>query len=163
MDSEYRLEIDDSVAHTGIRSLKIIGVNATDASWHTRVLCDSIPIENGKVFTIAFWAKVDAEEGQSREVDINAQLQDEPLPGFHNETIVIDGVLWREYTDTFVVTSDEAESMRAGLSVSLLDVDFWIDDFRIFEGQPGDETMPAETAVRPGRLPASWGSIRSQY
>jgi hypothetical protein len=163
MESEYRLEIDDSVAHTGKRSLKVVGIIATGTALHAKVRHDSIPVEGGKTFTIAFWAKVDAKEGQSREVDVSAQIQDDPWPGFHSKTILLDSTDWKEYTDTFVVTSDTAETVWVGLSVAQSDVDFWIDDFRFFEGGPTDEIKAVETAASPmGKIPASWGGIKYQ-
>ena len=159
------MEIDDSVAHTGKKSLKVVGIVATGTPWHTKVRHESVPVENGKTFTVAFWAKVDAEEEQSREVDVSVQLQDDEWPGSYNNTIVIDSTDWKEYTDTFAITADVVESARIGLSVAQSDVDFWIDDFRFFEGEPVvDEIKEAEKEVSPmDKLPASWGKIKAGY
>ena len=45
--------------------------------------------------------------------------------------------------------------------VAQSDVDFWIDDFRFFEGGPGSEIEEEEEAVSPtDKLPVTWGSIK---
>jgi hypothetical protein len=87
--------------------------------------------------------------------------QDDPWPGFYSKTIVLDSTDWKEYTDTFVMEADAAEGVWIGLSVAQSDVDFWIDDFRFFEGGPSDEIRPVETAVSPiGKLLIPWGGIK---
>ena len=158
------MKIDDSAAHTGTKSLKVIGIIATKTPWHTKLHHESIPVENGSTYTIAFWAKVDAEEAQSREVDISLQMQDDPWPGFYNKTVVLDSTDWKEYTDTFVIAADIVESVRVGLSVARSDVDFWIDDFRFFEDEPADENgRTSEEEMKPaGKLPISWGRVKSK-
>jgi hypothetical protein len=121
-------------------------------------------MENGKTFTIAFWAKVDAGEGNSREVTTSVQMQHDPWTGFQSAAIILDSTDWKEYTDTFTATADVVEDMWAGLSIAQSDVDFWIDDFRFFEGEPADEIKELVTAVSPmGKLPVSWGSIKGRY
>ena len=156
------MEIDNSEAHTGIKSLRIVGINATGTPAHTTVRHDSVSVENGSSYTIAFWAKVDLKEGQSREVDVSVRMQQgDPWPGFYSKTIVLDSTNWKEYTDTFVMEADVVEGVWVGLSVAQSDMDFWIDDFRFFEGGPSDEIRQVETAVNPmGKLPISWGGIK---
>ena len=130
---------------------------------NAKVRHESVPVENGKTFTIAFWAKVDAEEGQSREVDVSVQMQGDSWPGFYKKTIVLDSTDWKEYADTFLINADVVEDVWVGLCVAQSDVDFWIDDFRFFEGEPADEIIRTpENEVSPmDRLPASWGVIKS--
>jgi len=91
------------------------------------------------MFTIAFWAKVDAQEDQNREVNVSARMENEYWPGFHSNTIMLDSTDWKEYTDTFIVPLNPTGGIWIGLSVAQSEVDFWIDDFRFFEGQPADE------------------------
>jgi hypothetical protein len=159
------LEIDDSVAHTGTRSLKVVGIIDTGDPLHVQVSHGSVPVENGKVFTVAFWAKVDAEDGQSREVNVSVRMEQDLWPGFQrSEAIVLDSTDWKEYTDTFVLPSDAAGNAWVGLAISQSDVNFWIDDFRFFEGGPTDEIKAAESAVSPvDKLPVSWGGIKDRY
>jgi hypothetical protein len=156
------LETDDSVAHTGEKSLKVVGIIATGTALNARIRHGAIPVKVGETVTVAFWAKVDANEGHSREVDVSAQMQEEPWSGFYRNTIVLDSTDWKEYTDTFVATTDGV--MWIGLSVAQSDVDFWIDDFRFFEGGPSDEIKEIESAVNQMcRVPTSWGSVKSRY
>ena len=65
------MEIDDKVAHTGGKSMKVIGIVATGTASHTKVQHEIIPATSGETLTVAFWAKVDAEQGQSREVKLS--------------------------------------------------------------------------------------------
>ncbi len=121
-------------------------------------------MENGKTFTIAFWAKVDASEAQSREVTTSVQMQHDPWTGYQSANIVLDSTDWKEYFDTFVATADVVEDMWVGLSIAQSDVDFWLDDFRFFEGEPADEIKAVESAVSAtGKLSVSWGSIKERY
>ena len=156
------MEIDGSVSHTGRKSLKIIGITATGVASHTKVRHELVPAEEGKTCTVAFWAKVDAEQGQSREVDVSVQTQDDRWPGFYDKAIVIDSTDWKEYTDTFELVSDSTvEAVWVGLCIAQSDVDFWIDDFRFFQGTPVDEIRDVETATTPsGKLSVAWGRIR---
>lgn len=117
------------------------------------------PAENDKTFTVSFWAKVDAEQGQSREVDMSTHSPDEESPGLSGKTIVLDSTDWKEYTHTFVLDADcLLEEVRVGLCVAQSDVDFWIDDFLFFEDEPVDDTEKALAVL--GKLPTVWGSIR---
>ena len=158
------MEIDDLVAHSGSKSLKVVGIVFTGIASHNRLNHDLVQVEDGKTFTIAFWAKVDANEAQSRVVDVSTQMESHPWPGFYSETIVLDSTDWKEYTNTFVVTAGESERMWFGLAIAESDVDFWVDDIRFFEGGPDDEIKLNETAVSPaGKLWVSWARIKNRY
>lgn len=137
----YRWEIDGE-AHSGRRSLKVIGNKTTGIFWHAKILVDNMSMEAGKKFTIAFWAKVDASEGKSREVSTSVQMQHKPWTFYRGGDILLDSTDWKEYFDTFTATADVVKDMWVGLSIAQSDVDFWIDDFRFFEGEPGDEIFP---------------------
>ena len=168
------METDHSTAQTGNRSLRVVGIVATGKALNAKVRHEAVPAEVGGTFTIAFWAKVDAQEAQSREVDISVQMPDDDWPGFYNRTIVLDSTDWKEYTDTFVLEAEDVpagvvEEVWVGLCVAESDVDFWIDDFRFFEGEPADEIrepenepedMVQEAVIRWGKLAATWGSIK---
>ncbi len=142
-DAEYRWEIDNK-AHSGRRSLKVIGDKATGTFWHTKVKVENMSMEAGKNFTIAFWAKVDANEGESREVSTNVQMQHDPWIFYGGNHIFLDSTDWKEYFSTFTATADVVEDMWVGLAIGQSDVDFWIDDFRFFEGEPMDEMTPGD-------------------
>ena len=165
------MEIDNSAAHTGTNSLKVIGILATGKALNAKVRHESVSVENKTTYTIAFWAKVDAEEGQSREVDISVEMLNDSWPGFYNKTIVLDSTDWKEYTDTLTITADSVQDVWVGLCVAESDVDFWIDDFRFFEGEPGDELDDAEIEKEPeqeavsstGKLSTAWGIIKSRH
>jgi hypothetical protein len=153
----------DNEPHTGKRSLKIEGIKASGTNWHAKVRYDSMSMEANRKFTIAFWAKVDANEGNSREVTTSVQMQHDPWTGYRSQTILLDSTEWKEYFDTFTASADVVEDMWVGLSIAQSDVDFWIDDFRFFEGEPWDEEDAdlEKFAVTPVSKTASmWGEIK---
>lgn len=157
------MEVDETIAHSGKKSLKIIGITATGIPWHSKVRYELLPTVKDETLTVAFWAKVDAEQGKWRDVQISAQLENEPWPGFYNWTIQLDSTEWKEYKHTFAVTEDKGDNIWIALSVAQSDVDFWIDDFRLFEGGPEDEIIVDETPVNPdGKVPKSWGDIKNR-
>jgi hypothetical protein len=158
------LEIDDSTAHTGSKSLKVVGIAATGIACHTKVRHEFAPAENDGIFTVSFWAKVDAEQGQSRNVEISIQSPDEEWPGFYSETIVLDSADWKEYTHTFALNAEDLlEEVRVGLCVAQSDVDFWIDDFRFFEDEQDEEIKEvAGDVISAGRFAVTWGGIKEQ-
>ena len=141
--------------------MKVVGIVATGTASHTKVRHEIIPATSGETLTVAFWAKVDAEQGQSREVKLSIQSPIDLWPGFYSENIVLDSTDWKEYTHTFDIEKDGVEEVWVGLSVAQSDIDFWIDDFRIFGGQLSDEIKQVETPVAPAnKLPVSWGAIK---
>jgi len=152
--------------HTGKRSLKVEGIIASGTNWHAKVRYESMSMEANRKFTIAFWAKVDANEGQSREVTTSVQMQHDPWTGYHSQTIILDSTEWKEYFDTFTANGDVVEDMWVGLSIAQSDVDFWIDDFRFFEGEPWDEKdadLEKFAVNSMDKLISAWGRIKVSY
>lgn len=151
--------MDNSTAHTGTKSLKIIGLVATGNALNAKARHEMVPLEKARIFTIAFWAKVDAKEAPLRKVSISLQTSDDLWPGFYNKTLVLDSIEWKEYSDTFLVDVNELNDAWPGLCIAESDIDFWIDDFRLFEGGTGDEIIGYQKA----RLPGIWGKIKTQH
>ena len=123
-------------------------------------------MEAGEKFTIAFWAKVDTNEGKNRHVTTSVQMQHDPWTGYHSQDIMIESGEWQEYFDTFAAIATVEADMWVGLSIAQSDVDFWVDDFRFFEGDPEDEldADPARLAVQPMEKSAStWGEVKGCY
>ncbi|MBD3183669.1 hypothetical protein GF312_15365 [Candidatus Poribacteria bacterium] len=153
--------VDDTEAYSGSKSLKVVGIASTGIPWHTQVQHNLVPTLDADIFTVAFWAKVDSSEGLTREIDISAQMENDPWPGFHAETIVLDGIEWKEYKHTFIVDRHIKEDMWIGLAVAGSDVSFWIDDIRFFEGGPEEEIFGQETSVKPGgKIFTVWGEMK---
>ena len=160
---EYRWMVDDSTAHTGKKSLKIIGFKATGTDWHAKVRHMNSSMESGKKFTIAFWAKVDVNEGKKRDVTTGLQMQHDPWTGYHSLTITLESNDWLEYFDTFEATANVDADMWVALSIAQSDVDFWIDDFRFFEGMPKDEIvleLPKIAVNHTEKLTSTWGRVK---
>lgn len=90
-------------------------------------------MENDGEYTIAFWAKVDGSEGQSRPIWLSVQTTLE----FFDEEITLDSTDWKEYIVTFP-TNGWTGNARISLGISQTPTDFWLDDFRFFEDTPPD-------------------------
>jgi len=156
----------DKDGHNGGNCLKVIGVIASGTGWHAKIRYESMSMEANEPFTIAFWARVDAEEGTSREVSTSVQEQHDPWTGWHGATINLTSTDWTEYTDTFTATADVEADMWVGLSIAQSDIDFWIDDFRFFEGQPDDEIteeLPDMSVNPAAKLASTWGGVKGNY
>lgn len=162
---DYEWEVDKD-GHDSDNCLKIIGVKATGTGWHAKVRYDGMSMEAMETFTIAFWARVDPDQGDSREVTTSVQEQHDPWTGWHSAAINLVGADWAEYFDTFTANGDVEMDMWVGLSIAQSDVDFWIDDFRFFEGDPEDEigADPADFAVTPAaKVASTWGGVKGKY
>jgi hypothetical protein len=152
------LEIDNSAAHTGAKSLKVVGITATGTPSHTKLRYGPIPVEGDGTFNLTFWAKVDTNEGMEREVEVSMRLDDELWPGDYRNKIILNSPEWKKYSDTFTVITDIPTDIWVGLSIAQSDVDFWVDDFKLVEvEQPSKAVAPYDKA------PTLWGSIKSGY
>ncbi len=70
------------------------------------------------------------------------------------------------YSTVTVATADVEAAMWVGLAIAQSDVDFWIDDFRFFEGDPEDELVEEkpDIAVTPAaKLASTWGGVKKAY
>ena len=160
----YTMEIDKKNPQHGNKSLKIVGHIATGTAWHAKIKQESVSMEKGEKYSVVFWARAE----KQREVRVNFQTQDEPwtnhLSGQPNPTIILSGPEWEEYDYTFTATADVVRDMWVSLSIAQSDVDFWIDNFRYFEGEPQDD-LNRETPfpVDPKeKLATQWGEIKSE-
>lgn len=155
---EYTWEIDENEFHTGEASLKVIGVIATGTNWHGKVRHESTSMEAGEQYTVAFWAKA----VKTRPVSLSVQLQHDPWTGFQGGDFTLTEE-WAEYTKTFAATENIDRDMWVGLSIAASDVDFWLDDFRFWEGEFDDEITaePKPQAVDArGKLSTVWSSLK---
>ena len=162
--ADYGWMVDNSTAHTGKKSLRVIGNKASGTDWHAKIRHMNTSMEAGNKFTIAFLAKVDAKEGNNRNVSTSVQMQHDPWTGYHGVKIFLESTDWVEYFDTFDATADVDADMWVALSVAESDVDFWFDDFRFFEGLPKDEKvvgLPKIAVDYNDKLTATWAKVKS--
>ena len=156
----------DKDGHNGGNCLKVIGVIASGTNWHAKIRYESMSMEAMNTFTIAFWARVDPDQGDSRQVTTSVQEQQDPWTSWHSLDITLTGADWVEYFDTFTANGDVDAGMWVGLSIAQSDIDFWIDDFRFFEGDPEDEigADPEDFAVTPAaKVASTWGGVKGNY
>lgn len=70
---------------------------------------------------------------------------------------------WKEFFITFNSPKDADGMISIALWVGTSDVDFWIDDFRFFEGEPSDEIRIVENFVNPyNKNSTTWGHIKAR-
>ena len=160
----YTMEIDKKNPQHGDKCLKVIGQIATGTAWHAKVKQRDVSMQKDKEYTVIFWARAE----EPREVLINIQMQHDPwdnhLQGLPRPAITLTGAEWVEYHYTFTATVDVVRDMWVGLSIAQSDIDFWLDNFRFFEGEPKDdltleEPFPVDAKEK---LTTQWASIKTE-
>ena len=158
---EYQWEIDNREAQHGDKSLKVIGVIATGTDWHAKVTQMDVSMKGGREYTIIFWARAE----EPRVVSINIQLQRDPWTTFHGNGKVFNLTEeWEEFSFTFLAGVDIDRDMWVGLAIAQSDVDFWLDNFRYFEGEPKDDLTLDEPFVVDAKekLTTQWASVKNE-
>ena len=156
----YTMEIDKSNPQHGKQSLKVIGHKATGTAWHAKVKQRDVSMKAGETYTVIFWARSE----KPREVTLSVQMQHDPWTFYQGGAINLLGDEWMEYHITFNSTADVEKDMWVGLSIAQSDEDFWIDNFRYFEGEPEDD-LNRETPFpvdAKEKLTTQWGEIKSE-
>ena len=159
----YTMEIDKKNPQHGKKSLKIVGHKATGTAWHAKVKQKSVSMRKGEEYSVVFWARAE----KPREVKVNFQMQHDPWENYlrnqPNPVIHLTGPEWEEYHYTFKAAVDVVRDMWVSLSIAQSDVDFWIDNFRYFEGEPEDDLnrdtpFPVDAKEK---LATQWGEIKA--
>ena len=155
---EYKMEIDKKNPQHGNKSLKVIGVKATGTAWHAKVKQRDVSMEKGEEYTVIFWARSE----KPRQVTLSVQMQHDPWTFWQGGNIDLLGPEWQEYFITFIAKDTVVNDMWVGLSIAQSDVDFWLDNFRYFEGEPKDdlsrdEPFPVDAKEK---LTTQWASVK---
>ncbi|MDE0634375.1 MAG: carbohydrate binding domain-containing protein [Candidatus Poribacteria bacterium] len=156
---EYKMEIDRKNPQHGNKCLKVIGIKATGTNWHAKVKQRNVSMKAGETYTVIFWARSE----KPRQVSLNIQEQQDPWTFWQGGDINLTGPEWAEYFVTFTAKETVARNMWVGLSIAQSDVDFWIDNFRYFEGEPEDdlsrdEPFPVDAKEK---LATQWASVKT--
>ncbi|MGB9595716.1 MAG: carbohydrate binding domain-containing protein [Candidatus Poribacteria bacterium] len=152
---------DDATAHNSKKSAKIIQTKPSANASNVYAYYRDIIIEKSKVYTIAFWAKLDQNEGNEKEIDISIQTLSGIPQRVYLRTIMLNNTDWKEYIYTFISPKDIQGNSWIGLLVGLSDVDFWFDDIRFFEGEPPDEITGEKTGIcLSSKFVSTWASIK---
>lgn len=157
---EYQMEIDKKNPQHGDKCLKVIGIKATGTNWHAKVKQRNVSMEKGKTYTVIFWARSE----KPRQVSLNIQEQHDPWTFWQGGDINLTGPEWEEYFVTFNAKETVVRDMWVGLSIAQSDVDFWLDNFRYFEGEPEDdlsrdEPFPVDAKEK---LTTQWASVKTE-
>ncbi len=158
--AQYTWEIDDDNPQHGEQCLKVVGHIASGMAWHAKINQQSVSMKSGEGYTIIFWARAEA----PRDVNINVQMQADPWTTFHGQGKTFNLTTdWEEYFFTFIASTDIDRQMWVGLAIAQSDVDFWLDNFRYFEGEPEDdmtieEVLPVDAK---DKLATQWASVKS--
>ena len=155
----YTMEIDKKNPQHGKQSLKVIGHKATGTAWHAKVRQKDASMKSGETYTVIFWARSE----KPREVQLSVQMQHDPWVFYQGGAINLLGPEWAEYHITFNSNADVERDMWVGLSIAQSDVDFWIDNFRYFEGEPQDDLnrdTPFPVDARE-KLATQWSAIKA--
>lgn len=155
----YTMEIDKKNPQHGKQSLKIVGHKATGTAWHAKVKQLDVSMKSGETYTVIFWARSE----KPREVALSVQMQHDPWTFYQGGAINLLGPEWAEYHITFNSNADVERDMWVGLSIAQSDEDFWIDNFRYFEGEPEDD-LSRETPFpvdAKEKLATKWGEVKA--
>ena len=156
----YTMEIDKQNPQHGKQSLKIVGHKATGTEWHAKIKQLDLSMKSGERYTVIFWARSE----KIREVGLSVQMQHAPWTFYQGGAITLLGPEWMEYDMTFQSGADVERDMWVGLSIAQSDVDFWLDNFRYFEGDPEDD-LNRETPFSVDakeKLATRWGEIKTE-
>ena len=156
----YTMEIDKKNPQHGKQSLKIVGHKATGTDWHAKVKQLDTSMKSGKEYTVIFWARSE----KPRTVSLSVQMQHDPWVFYQGGDINLLGPEWTEYHLTYNSTADVDRDMWVGLSIAQSDVDFWLDNFRYFEGEPEDDLnreTPFPVDARE-KLATQWAEIKTE-
>ena len=159
-DGLYTMEIDKKNPQHGKQSLKIVGHKATGTPWHAKIKQLDVSMKSGETYTVIFWARSE----KPREVTLSVQMQHEPWTFYQGGAINLLGPEWMEYHITFQSKADVERDMWVGLSIAQSDEDFWIDNFRYFEGEPEDDLnrdtpFPVDAKEK---LATQWGELKTE-
>ena len=155
----YTMEIDKKNPQHGKQSLKVIGHKATGTDWHAKVRQKDLSMKTGETYTVIFWARSE----KPRQVSLSVQMQHDPWTFYQGGNIDLLGPEWTEYHITYNATHNVERDMWVGLSIAQSDTDFWIDNFRYFEGDPEDDLnrdTPFSVDAK-AKLATRWGEIKS--
>ena len=139
------METDDSEAHAGTKSFKLMASDATGSPTGATVYYKSVPIEADKTYTIAFWAKA----AKARYVRVYVKSTNYTQT-FHYADIYLNDTDWKEYAISFTSEEITVAEVRIGLGISETKTTFWVDDFRFFEAMPDDEFVPGDVSGTEG-------------
>ena len=134
--------------------IDIDNVAGTDA-WHLALFQEGHLVENGKTYTLSFWAKAE----ETRPVVCYVEQAADPWDEYGRAVIDV-GEEWQVYWITFTSTVAIAVWPRIALGTS--DVNIWVDNVRFFEGDyVEEEDLGTQNAVDPAdKLPVTWSGIR---
>ena len=156
----YTMEIDKKNPQHGNQSLKVIGHKSTGTAWHAKVKQLDTSMKSGETYTVIFWARSE----KPREVTLSVQMQHDPWTFYQGGAINLLGPEWMEYHITFNSTADVERDMWVGLSIAQSDEDFWLDNFRYFEGEPEDDLnrdIPFPVDAKE-KLATKWGEVKTE-
>ena len=140
-----------------LATINAVGVEA----WEPEIHSPPFPLENGKTYTYAFWAK--AEPDSRRSLGPSFEQLDTWV-GMGQGISLTDE--WKEYHFTGVWTdpsSPPAVVIHIGFNFQTDDV--WFSHFRVYEGEYVEEALeniPPRAVTPVARLTTAWGKIKSR-
>ena len=116
-------------------------------------------VENGKKYTLSFWAKVE----EPRPIHTWIGMEVDPWAGLggEKEWNVVD-LDWNEYFITFTANQD-FNNTRLTVIGGYAKANVWLDHVRFYEGDyVPEEGLSRDLAVKPkNRLAVTWGALKN--
>ncbi len=132
--------INTKNAHHRKQALKVIGYLSTCCGFHAKVKQATTEMIPNKRYTMRFWAFAES----PRIVFLTIYGKQDPWKIYYEEAISLIGQKWKVYQTTFTfhegafAKRDAREGIWVAISMGNSEVDFYLDDFRFFEGEPED-------------------------
>jgi len=128
-------------------------------AWEPEIHSPPFDVEEGKVYTVSFWAKTEA--GKERPLYVKfEQLDLWGGPGADLPDPITDKWTEFHYSPEMTMSSPPQVVIHITFIDSTLDV--WFDHFQVYEGDYVAESF-TDTAVEPvSKLGATWGDIKSR-
>jgi hypothetical protein len=131
-----------------------------DDAWEPEIHSPPFDVEEGKIYTVSFWAKTEA--GKERPLLVKF----EQLDLWGGPSIVLEDPItddWTEFHYSPEMTMSSPPQVVIHITFEGVTEDVWFDHFRVYEGDYVAEEFGTGTAIEPiGKLGATWGTIKSK-
>jgi hypothetical protein len=151
----------DKDAFDGDFSAYIDVKTISGTNWHVGLTQDALTLEAGEMYTIDFFAKVDAKRTIALEVKRSPALGD--WEGITSSDIIITEE-WAEYSVSFTPALDYEQGAFLGFWLGQVEGEVWIDSVRFYLGEKQDREVaqpePPRSVDANGKLITLWSAIR---
>lgn len=123
------IDISSSEVHLGNKAFHVNVTQSSTVDWECILQHNSLFFEEGKYYTLKFWAKSENDNS----IILNVAQTKDPYTSVARTDIAISGD-WKEYKHTFLVNQTWEDDPRFMFFLGLVKGNLWLDDISITEG-----------------------------